>query len=102
MDIADNQVTIQPIDGGKVITPTSIKVSSVEEDYWSGETEEEVTPGEDETYSIKKDTSVNIEIKAESIMMLQELLHLLVLRRISSLPVRMIKDAEVSEKIRKL
>ena len=40
VDIAEYQVTIQPIDGDKVITPTSIKVSSVEEDYWSGETEE--------------------------------------------------------------
>ena len=98
VDIAEYQVTIQPIDGDKVITPTSIKVSSVEEDYWSGETEEEVTPGEDETYSIKKDTKCKYEIKAEGYKDATGSFTPSGIEENITLPVRMIKDAEVSEK----
>ena len=97
VDISEYKVTIQPKDGNTEITSAAIEVNSVEIDWDDEETRKKVDAQADGTYLLRKGTKYEYEIKADGYKAAKGSFTPSGNDENITLPVRMIKDAEVSE-----
>nr|WP_296156060.1 Ig-like domain-containing protein [uncultured Blautia sp.] len=97
VDISEYKVTIQPKDGNTEITSAAIEVNSVEIDWDDEETREKVDAQADGTYLLRKGTKYEYEIKADGYKAAKGSFTPSGNDENITLPVQMVKDAEVSE-----
>ena len=97
VDISEYKVTIQPKDGNTEITSAAIEVNSVEIDWDDEETREKVEAQADGTYLLRKGTKYEYEIKADGYKAAKGSFTPSGNDENITLPVQMVKDAEVSE-----
>lgn len=99
VDISEYKVTIQSKDGDTVITPSSCKVYTLEEDYYDDTVTrgDEVKAEADGTYLLRKGTKYEYEIKADGYKTAKGSFTPSGNDENITLPVQMLKDSEVSE-----